>query len=70
MGWVSAALLLIKSIPDLIKVVKEIIAFVKESADNVERGQKMKELKGAIEESRKTGDTKRLENLFGKSNPN
>lgn len=70
MGWVSAALLLIKSIPDLIKVIKEVISFIKESSDNIERGQKMRELKGAIEESRKTGDTKRLEALFGKSSSN
>lgn len=54
----------VKAIPDLIRLIKEVIMVVHLVDDYFGRWQKTKDFKEAIVKARTTGDTSDLEKLF------
>lgn len=64
MQYLVGAYTLLKALPDLIKLGKEIIAFLHQVSDYVERWQKTKEFREAVKVARETGDTSGIDRLF------
>ena len=54
----------VRAIPDIVKLVKEVVLFIKAVDDYYTRWQLTKDFKEAIEKARTTGDTSNLENLL------
>lgn len=64
MNFIVGVISLLRAIPDLLKIAKEIMGFLHEISDYVERLKKTKELKEAVQEARDTGNTAALDKLF------
>lgn len=67
-GWVVGAIALIKAIPDIISVVRELFKLFHETVDYLERKQKVVEVKEALQKANQTGDTSGLDKLFKSRN--
>lgn len=65
MTWLVGLLTLIKALPDLIAVLRELMKFIHEAQDYIERWEKTKKMHQAIKKARETGDTSGLDELFG-----
>lgn len=53
------------NLPELYKILREILSFLSRFIDAYDRNVKAKELKDAIKESSETKNTQKLEKLFG-----
>lgn len=61
---ISGTLSFLKSLPDLIKIIGEIIKAIREVKGAAARREKTIEIKDALTHARETGDTSRLESLY------
>ena len=64
MGWITGLFSLIRAIPDLLKIAKEVFKFLHQIKDYFERAKKTKEFKEAIVTANQTGNTSKLDQLF------
>lgn len=67
-AWIIGAIALIKAIPDIISVIRELFKLFHETVDYLERKQKVAEVKEALQKANQTGDTSGLDKLFNSKN--
>jgi hypothetical protein len=65
MAWLTTLLAVMRAIPDLISLIKETVKWVHELGDLIEKKQAMGDLKAAVKLAIQTGDTSKLDALFG-----
>ena len=67
-AWIIGAIALIKAVPDIISVIRELFKLFHETVDYLERKQKVVEVKEALQKANQTGDTSALDKLFNSKN--
>jgi hypothetical protein len=68
-GFIQGLYILIKAIPDFLNLAKEIMKFLHELEDYLDRKNRLKELKEAVKDARENKDTSKLDQLFGAPPP-
>ena len=63
-GWITGLFVLLRSVPDFLKLAREIFSILHGVIDYFERRQKLQQLKDGLKDARETGDTSKLESLF------
>lgn len=64
--WISLILALISNLPEIISIVKDIIALINNNSDPKERRLAFRDLADAIFEYKKTKNPQKLKNLHDK----